>query len=155
MPMVTLKKSLEYFDDHFDLYPLWLSPMAVFDNRSHLGLIHPFPTGDGRKDPLYVDIGAYGTPKKPGFDGLPALRDLEQFVIENHGYQALYAKTLLSEVDFRRMFDHSAYDVLRERLPLCTKAFGQIYDKVSAKGRISPVEMRKISGKEKRQLRKG
>lgn len=155
MPMLTLKKSLEYFDDHFDLYPLWLSPMAVFDNRSHLGLIHPFPTGDGRKDPLYVDIGAYGTPKKPGFDGLPALRDLEQFVIENHGYQALYAKTLLSEADFRRMFDHSDYDALRERLPLCTKAFGQIYDKVSAKGRISPVEMRKISGKEKRQLRKG
>jgi len=144
MPMVTLKKSLEYFDDHFDLYPLWLSPMAVFDNRSHLGLIHPFPTGDGRKDPLYVDIGAYGTPKKPGFDGLPALRDLEQFVIDHHGYQALYAKTLLSEVDFRRMFDHSAYDRLRETLPYCKQAFGEIYDKVSSKGRISPVEMRKL-----------
>lgn len=37
MPMALLKKSLEYFDDHFDLYPLWLSPMAVFDNAEHLG----------------------------------------------------------------------------------------------------------------------
>ncbi len=148
MPMACLKESLAYFDDHFDLYPLWLSPMAVFDNPQHLGLIHPYRTPDGRIDELYVDIGAYGTPRKTGFDGRTALPDLERFVIEHQGYQALYAKTLLSEEDFRRMFDHSAYDQLRASMPYCQQAFGQIYDKVSSRGRISPVEMRKLKVKD-------
>ena len=148
MPMALLKKSLEYFDDHFDLYPLWLSPMAVFDNQNHLGLIHPYETPEGERDPMYVDIGAYGTPKKPGFDGRKALPALETFVIENQGYQALYAKTLLSEDDFKKMFDHTAYDRLRDSLPFCRQAFGEIYDKVSSRGRISPVEMRKLKAGE-------
>lgn len=148
MPMPLLKKSIEYFDDHFDLYPLWLSPMAIFDNPQHLGLIHPYKTPQGGVDEMYVDIGAYGTPRKPGFDGRSALPLLERFVIDHQGYQALYAKTLLTEQDFRRMFDHSAYDRLREKLPYCKQAFGEIYDKVSSKGRISPVEMRKLKSGE-------
>ncbi|NDE35419.1 MAG: FAD-binding oxidoreductase, partial [Gammaproteobacteria bacterium] len=111
-------------------------------------LIHPYRLPDGRLDEMYVDIGAYGTPKKPGFDGRKALPELEQFVIDHQGYQALYAKTLLSEKDFRRMFDHTDYDQLRESLPYCKQAFGEIYDKVSSKGRISPVEMRKLKSNE-------
>jgi delta24-sterol reductase len=102
---------------------------------------------------MYVDIGAYGTPRKPGFDGRSALPLLERFVIDHQGYQALYAKTLLTEEDFRRMFDHSAYDRLREKLPYCKQAFGEIYDKVSSKGRISPVEMRKLKSGETSQPR--
>ena len=144
MPMPWLKTSIEYFDEHFDLYPLWLSPMAVFDNPEHLGLIHPYRDNQGQADEMYVDIGAYGTPRQPGFDGRTALPLLERFVIDHQGYQALYAKTLLSEADFRRMFDHTAYDRLRESLPYCKQAFGEIYDKVSSKGRISPVAMRKL-----------
>lgn len=144
MPMQKLKLSLEYFADHFDLYPLWLSPMAIFDNPRHLGLIHPYRSPGGTIDELYVDIGAYGTPRKTSFDGRTALPLLEQFVIEHHGYQALYAKTLLSAENFRRMFDHSDYDRLRDTLPYCRQAFGEIYDKVSSRGRISPVEMRKL-----------
>jgi delta24-sterol reductase len=148
MPMAHLSTSLCYFDEHFDLYPLWLSPMAIFDNPKQLGLVHPFQDDTGRRDPLYVDIGAYGTPKKPGFDGRLALPRLEQFVIDHQGYQALYAKTLLSESDFRRMFDHQDYDRLRATLPYCREAFGEIYDKVSSKARISPVEMRRLKAGE-------
>jgi delta24-sterol reductase len=148
MPMQTLKQSLQYFDDHFDLYPLWLSPMAVFDNPRHLGFLHPYHGPDGQPDPMYVDIGAYGTPKKPGFDGRSALPALEQFVIDHHGYQALYAKTLMTREQFRQMFDHQDYDRLRETLPHCQQAFDEVYDKVSLKGRVSPVEMRRMKGKD-------
>ena len=150
VPMAQLKTSLVYFDDHFNLYPLWLSPMAIFDNQRHEGMVHPYRDRFGKIDPLYVDIGAYGTPKKPGFDGRKELPLLEQFVISHSGYQALYAKTLLSEPDFRRMFDHKDYDRLRESLPFCKQAFGEIYDKVSSKARVSPVEMRRLkAGEEK------
>ncbi len=147
MPIKYLKQSIQYFDDHFNLYPLWLSPMAIFDNDKQLGFVHPLRNTDGTVDEMYVDIGAYGTPLKAGFDNTSALPLLEKFVIDHHGYQALYAKTTLSREDFRTMFDHSEYDQLRERLPFCKQAFDEVYDKVSSKGRVSPVEMRKLESK--------
>lgn len=144
MPMKRLRESVEYFDERFDLYPLWLSPMAVYGNERYLGFLHPFRDAEGSVDEMYVDIGAYGTPRREGFDGRVELPLLERFVIDNHGYQALYAKTLLSRDDFRAMFDHADYDRLREKLPYCKQAFGEIHDKVSARGRVSPVEMRRL-----------
>jgi hypothetical protein len=64
MPIHYLKQSIQYFDDHFNLYPLWLSPMAILDNDKHQGFVHPFQKKDGSADEMYVDIGAYGTPLK-------------------------------------------------------------------------------------------
>ncbi|HEY8034660.1 MAG TPA: FAD-binding protein [Methylobacter sp.] len=144
MPIRYLKQSIEYFDAHFCLYPLWLSPMAIKDNGEHPGFVHPFRTEVGSVDEMYVDIGAYGTPGKKGFDNAVALPLLEKFVIEHQGYQALYARTFMSREDFRMMFDHAGYDLLRERLPYCRQAFDEVYDKVSSKGRASPVEMRRL-----------
>jgi delta24-sterol reductase len=150
MPIKYLKQSIQYFDDHFNLYPLWLSPMAIFDNDRHLGFVHPLRSKDGTIDEMYVDIGAYGTPLKANFDNSSALPLLEKFVIDHQGYQALYAKTTLSREDFRAMFDHSDYDNLREQLPFCKQAFDEVYDKVSSKGRVSPVEMRKLENSKER-----
>ena len=144
MPMRYLKQSLVYFDEHFQLYPLWLSPMAIKDNDSGAGFVHPLDTKEGAIDEMFVDIGAYGTPSKPQFDNAVALPLLEQFVIDHSGYQALYARTSMTRKDFRKMFDHTQYDLLRERLPYCRQAFDEVYDKVSSKGRCSPVEMRKL-----------
>ncbi len=144
MPIRYFKQSIDYFDEHFQLYPLWLSPMALKDNGGQPGFVHPFRTQEGTVDELFVDIGAYGTPGKAGFDNAAALPLLEKFVIEHRGYQALYARTFMSREDFRTMFDHAGYDLLRERLPYCRQAFDEVYDKVSSKGRVSPVEMRKL-----------
>jgi delta24-sterol reductase len=144
MPMVHLKKSLEYFDNFYNIYPLWLSPMAVYGNAGNIGLIHPHIKQDGSIDGLYVDIGAYGTPRKTQFDNRLAQPLLEKFVVENNGFQALYAKTALSKEDFAKMFDLGGYNQLRQTLPYCTQAFDSIYDKVSSIGRASPVEIRKM-----------
>ena len=144
VPIRYLKQSIDYFDEHFRLYPLWLSPMAIKDNGGQPGFVHPFRTEEGAVDEMYVDIGAYGTPGKEDFDNAVALPLLEKFVIEHGGYQALYARTFMSREDFRTMFDHAGYDYLRERLPYCRQAFDEVYDKVSSKGRVSPVEMRRL-----------
>lgn len=143
MPMRYLKKSLAYFDEHFNIYPLWLSPMAIKDNGGQPGFVHALKTESGDVEEMYVDIGAYGTPNKLDFDNAIALPLLEKFVIKHQGYQALYARTTMSREDFRAMFDHSHYDYLREQLPFCRQAFDEVYDKVS-KGRCSPVEMRRL-----------
>lgn len=144
MPIRHLKQSIEYFDQHFNLYPLWLSPMAIKDNGEHASFVQPFKDENDTVDELFVDIGAYGTPRKKDFDNAVALPLLEKFVIEHRGYQALYARTMLSREDFRSMFDHTGYDELRRKLPYCRQAFDEVYDKVSSKGRVSPVEMRRL-----------
>lgn len=144
MPIKHLKASIEYFHEHLDLYPLWLSPMAIYGNDNNIGFVHPLQEENGEMDELYVDIGAYGTPRKKDFDGRIALPLLESFVIEHHGYQALYAKTMMNREEFRTMFDHNDYDRMREELPYCRQAFGEVYDKVSLQGRVSPLEMRKM-----------
>lgn len=144
MPMRYLKESILYFDRHFNLYPLWLAPMAIKDHGGEPGFIRPFRADDGSVEEMYVDLGAYGSPGKKEFDNATALPLLEQFVIEHRGYQALYARTCLNERDFRKMFDHSYYDRLREQWPFCRQAFDDVYDKVSTKGRCAPVEMRKL-----------
>jgi len=153
MPMRHLKESILYFDQHFNLYPLWLAPMAIKDNGGQPGFVHPFKSDEGGIEEMYVDIGAYGTPRITDFDNAAALPLLEQFVIEHRGYQALYARTCLSEADFRSMFDHSHYDHLRDQLPFCRQAFDDVYAKVSAKGRCSPVEMRGLGKAKERTLK--
>lgn len=144
MPVSLLEKSLLYFHEHYHLYPLWICPMAVYAYPNGNGFLKPFTKPDGNTDELFVDIGAYGTPKAPNFNGNEALHRLEQFVIANNGYQALYAKTLLSRDDFRKMFSHQSYDRLRQSLPLCEKAFSDVYGKVGGKARVSPSEYKKI-----------
>jgi len=148
MPVSQLKDSLAYFDDHCDVYPLWLSPMAIPDNPLHSGFVHPHTLPDGSQDTLYVDVGAYGIPRKPGFDNRVELPKLEKFVTEHQGFQALYAKTMMSMEDFRTMFDHSHYDKLRAELPYCREAFDEVYNKVSMRGRVAPVEYRHLKKKQ-------
>jgi Delta24-sterol reductase len=150
VPISALGASLEYFDNQYLLYPLWICPMEVREYPKGLGFIQPLKNENGQVDELFVDIGAYGSPKAPNFDGDTALRKLEQFVIEHNGFQAMYAKTLMSKEQFRTMFNHSGYDALRAQITNVDKAFPEVYDKLSGKARLSPVEYRKL----KRELKK-
>jgi Delta24-sterol reductase len=143
MPMSKLKDSLNHFHEHWGLETLWLCPMAVYEQPNGLGFLHPHKKPDGTIDEMFVDIGAYGVGKVPGFDGNQVLQECEKFVIENKGYQAMYAKTLLSKEDFRKMFDHSYYDILRSKLPYSDKAFTEVYDKLSRKARVSAIDYKK------------
>lgn len=38
------------------------------------------------KDAMYIDIGVYGVPKRPGFDPKQTTRRIEAFVAEAKGY---------------------------------------------------------------------
>uniref|UniRef100_A0A0B7AT95 Delta(24)-sterol reductase n=1 Tax=Arion vulgaris TaxID=1028688 RepID=A0A0B7AT95_9EUPU len=128
VPMKELGLSLDVFNKDFELYPLWICPFKLF---SQPGLVHP----KGNEDEMYVDIGAYGTPKYEGFSAIPSTRKLEDFVVRVHGFQMLYADSYLSRDQFRDMFDHVLYDKMRKQLD-CGKAFPEIYDKVNRKARI-------------------
>lgn len=47
----------------------------------------------------------------------------------------LYADTYTTKEEFRKMFDHTLYDKLREKYD-CKAAFPEVYDKVSKSARI-------------------
>ncbi|KAH9499915.1 Delta(24)-sterol reductase [Bulinus truncatus] len=127
VPVSTLGKSLDFFHQELNLYPLWLCPFKLFNMP---GLVHPKTNGNE----MYMDIGAYGTPKAPGFSTVPSTRKLEDFVAENDGFQMLYADSYLTNEQFRAMFDHRLYDKMRKQLD-CEKAFPEIYEKVNRKAR--------------------
>ncbi|GFR82564.1 delta(24)-sterol reductase-like [Elysia marginata] len=127
VPMKDLTRSLDFFHQELDLYPLWICPFMLYNQQ---GLVHP----RGDEDEMYVDIGAYGTPKTKHFSTIPSTRRLEDFVSKVNGFQMLYADSYLSESQFRTMFDHSLYDKMRDQLD-CKKAFPEIYDKVNRKAR--------------------
>jgi len=133
IPISTLKESILKFHNDLDMYPLWLCPMLVFETP--VGLIHPYKKKNGEIDNLFVDIGAYGAPRKKPYEAKIALRSIEEYVRNVNGYQALYADTLMTREEFRQMFDHTDYDRLRKELPLCNQAFPEIYDKISKQAR--------------------
>lgn len=47
----------------------------------------------------------------------------------------LYADTYTTREEFRKMFDHTLYDILRKKYD-CNFAFPEVYDKVSKSARI-------------------
>ncbi|EDO36241.1 predicted protein [Nematostella vectensis] len=134
VPIETLGNSLSCFHENFELYPLWICPMYLPRTP---GLVHApvdkrRPHSDGR---MYVDIGAYGTPKVKNFVARENMRRVEAFVKSVDGFQMLYADSYMTREEFRAMFDHELYDKLREEMQ-CKEAFPEIYDKVSRAARL-------------------
>jgi len=128
VPMSNLKESLLLFDEKTEIYPLWLCPFKLPNNP---GMLHP----KGSKEEMYMDIGAYGIPKRPTYNAEKTTRTIEAFVRKVNGFQMLYADTYMTKEEFRQMFDHSLYDKTRSKLE-CKNAFPEVYDKVSRHARI-------------------
>jgi len=146
VPIKSLSESLQLFHKEFELYPLWLCPMRIPDQRKTLtvnvkdgdeklqgDIVNGFvkPLAD---DEMFIDIGAYGNPKPPDWNSKESLRRIEKFVRDVKGFQALYADTYMTRQEFREMFDHRLYDLLREKYR-CGDAFPEVYDKISKKAR--------------------
>ncbi|CAH2099145.1 unnamed protein product [Euphydryas editha] len=124
VPIDALEEAIHVFHNEFEVYPIWLCPFKVFNNPGQLK-IH---SGEWQ---MFVDIGVYGVPKAPTFETEPSTRRIEQFVTKKHGFQMLYADTYTTRDEFRKMFDHTLYDKLRNSLPYCKEAFPEIYGKVN------------------------
>ena len=85
---------------------------------------------------MYVDLGAYGIPRavleKRHFDIVAISRRVEKYVESVRGFQMLYADSYQTRTEFRQMFDHTHYDVMRTKLG-ADAAFPEIYDKTCRK----------------------
>ena len=68
---------------------------------------------------MYTDVGVYYAPgpvlRGEVFDGSEAVRRMEKWLIENHGFQPQYAVSELNEKSFWRMFDAELYEHARKK----------------------------------------
>jgi len=135
VPMRALHRFLDRLHEQFRMYPLWLCPCRILKTPVR-GLVNP---DFHPEDDMYVDVGVYGivpAARAPDstYDPEGEVRDLEAFVRELKGYQALYAITYQTRPEFQEMFDHTVYTTLRERYG-CDGVLPQIFDKVSVVAR--------------------
>lgn len=142
IPASTLSESMTVMDEHFDVYPVWICPMRIFQEDS--GFLHPTRGGPKTRkgEEMFVDIGVYGVPGcgsgRPGktdFVASPSCRKVEDFVREVEGFQMLYADMYQERDEFREMFDHTLLDKMREAIPGTKIAFPEVYDKVKKSAR--------------------
>lgn len=137
MPIQHLEKGIEQFNEWFNVYPLLVFPLRIYDRKELSGFLNP----KGRKENLvkgknwgiWVDLGAYGVPKvvKDGktFDAKRNIREMEHWTRDIGGFQALYTDIFATEKEMRQMFDHTLLDKAREKYN-CLDAFPAVYEKI-------------------------
>ncbi|BBN12448.1 Delta24-sterol reductase [Marchantia polymorpha subsp. ruderalis] len=150
IPAYKVPEALEFAHNEFELYPIWLCPHRIFKAPMKT-MINPQPGFEYEKRPgdtpyaqMFTDVGLYYTPnavfRGEEFDGVAAVKKLEQWLIDNKAFQALYAVSELNEQDFWRMFDATLYNKCRDKYRAVGTFMGVYYK--SKKGKKSEQEVR-------------
>ncbi|KAI8538485.1 hypothetical protein RHMOL_Rhmol09G0107400 [Rhododendron molle] len=144
VPLYKVGDALEFVHKEMEVYPLWLCPHKLF-KFPYKTMIYPEAgfelhrrQGDTSYSQMYTDVGVYYAPgpvlRGEVFDGAGAVRTMESWLIENHGYQPQYAVSELDEKSFWRMFDAGLYENCRKKYG-AVGTFMSVYYK-SKKGRL-------------------
>jgi len=118
-----------FIDDTLHKYPLWLCPLLPAKNDK----LSPNCINSN----LTMNVGIY---KKFGHNYshfLQANRDIEHKVRELRGRKVLYAHAYYTRDEFWEIYDHSWYNVLRDKY-FANKVFPDIYDKVKVTEKYKP-----------------
>ncbi|CAL5020372.1 unnamed protein product [Urochloa decumbens] len=125
VPLHKVSNVLEFAHRELEVYPVWLCPHRLYKLPVKT-MVHPEAgfeqhgrQGDTSYAQMFTDVGFYYAPgaalRGEEFNGAEAVHKLEQWLIANHGYQAQYAVSELSEKEFWRMFDGSHYEHCRRK----------------------------------------
>ncbi|MCY4196571.1 MAG: FAD-binding protein [Rhodobacteraceae bacterium] len=131
IPIEHLAESVLLSADLFEIYPLWVCPVRLFDHDIHEGFLRN-PANGGGGSQMFVDLGIYGIPatvKTGNYNQIQATRKLEAFVRDRGGYQMLYADICMTQSEFEDMFEHRLYRAMRERYA-ADRVFPDVYSKV-------------------------
>ncbi|KAF2686828.1 24-dehydrocholesterol reductase-like protein precursor [Lentithecium fluviatile CBS 122367] len=110
LPYPNAEKFIDYTNDTFDIWPLWLCPLK----QSPQPTMHPHTKGE-LKDDQMLNIGLWGFGPKDRKQFLKMNRDLEEKLGELGGMKWLYAHTYYSEGDFWKQFDRKWHEQLRAK----------------------------------------
>jgi len=149
VPLYKVGDALEFVHKEMEVYPLWVCPHKLF-KLPYKTMVYPEAgfelhrrQGDTNYAQMYTDVGVYYAPgpvlRGEVFDGVEAVRNLETWLIENHGFQPQYAVSELDEKKFWRMFDAGLYENCRQKYG-AVGTFMSVYYK-SKKGRKTEKEV--------------
>jgi delta24-sterol reductase len=129
VPIDKLEEITNIQNEDIGVYPIWLCPCKIEPTD---GLLN---TGSSRNE-LYVDVGIYGIPKDlEKFQHEEFHNKFESYLRSIKGFQALYAQTYQTEEEFRKMFDHTLYDKVRQEFG-CGQFLPSVFEKVCRKNRM-------------------
>ncbi|XP_072989362.1 delta(24)-sterol reductase-like [Typha latifolia] len=149
VPLYKVGDALEFVHQEMEVYPIWLCPHRLF-RLPIKTMVYPEPgfdlhhrQGDTSYAQMFTDVGVYYAPgpvlRGEEYNGAEAVRRMEEWLIQNHGFQPQYAVSELTEKDFWRMFDASHYEHCRRKYS-AIGTFMSVYYK-SKKGRKTEKEV--------------
>lgn len=130
LPFANAEKFIDYTNQAFGLYPLWLCPLR----QSPLPTLHPhsFEIGaDEKSQQLLLNIGLWGPGPTSNEAFVKVNRELEYKLQELGGTKWLYAHTYYTETEFWNIYDRKWYDALRAKYD--ATSLPSVWEKVKVK----------------------
>ena len=136
-PAANTASFLDYADQSFNIYPIWLCPLRQ-DGRSSMGHPKPFegPIGGkqmGAYDGKYISVGIWGPYPSSEVEYVRANREIEAKMRELGGLKWLYSRVFYTEDEWWQVYDKHEYDALRSKYN--ANSLPSIWDKVKDRGR--------------------
>lgn len=120
-PAENAEAFVNYVDDKFAIYPLWLCPLRK-DGRVSMGHPKQFTgTVGGRVqagrayDGEYINVGVWGPYPSSETEYVSANRELEARTSELGGLKWLYSRVFYTEDEWWELYDKQKYDALRKK----------------------------------------
>jgi Delta24-sterol reductase len=115
IPLWNAPAFMEFIDERFGIYPLWLCPLRP-DARNSMGHPLPYYSEEFKSEftEEYISVGVWGPGPTSEADFVKANRDLEARCRELGGLKWLYARIFYTEEEFWEIYDEKRYTALRE-----------------------------------------
>ena len=117
---------LEWLDDEYTAYPLWLCPIQMNERISMNPHVTSLTEPDGTTGEAMLNIGVWT--KCPAEGRVPANRKLEAKVRACNGMKWLYAETFYTKEVFWKIYPRQWYEKLRQRYG--AEYLPDVYEKV-------------------------
>jgi delta24-sterol reductase len=154
-PASNARAFIEYVDQEFGIYPLWLCPLRK-DGRSSMGHPKPFEGAVGGAnihnayDGDYINVGIWGPYPSTEIEYIRANRQIETRMRELGGLKWLYSRVFYTEDEWWQVYDRPGYKALRQKFD--ATSLPSIWDKAMDRGRKENSEI-SVEGMLKRVVR--
>ena len=127
-PSSTVTDFIDYLDENFAFYPLWLCPLR----KGHKIPLHPRAVSGSSDSPLskemVLNVGIWGPGPKNHADFITVNRDVERKTRELSGLKCLYARAYYTEDEFWEVYDRQWYEAVRTKYD--ANSLPNVYDKI-------------------------